>query len=264
MNIRNLFAVIVAFFINTNMWAWAQEEGEVITNDVTSELILGGEVSAVTYNRYHTDDGHVWHDERVGQLDLWIDIKGGFWIDLWGSVATEGRHDGENFGDEIDFGVGKTTEVTLSDEAIANIDIGLYYFDIAEVTKFNGDTDAWRIHMEATGEGCLAIEDVLKPFVKVQAYKASTESWDSLIFVGVKGDYGITDKLSLDARAYTMYDSGLWDNVSGYLVGAEIAAHYALFEDLTADISVGHTDPMSSGDYRSEQTTWGFGLTYSF
>lgn len=80
------------------------------------------------WSQYLFSNGFVAHDEPVVQGNFHLDLEGGLYMNLWGSLALSSRGDSPNFGDEVDYKVGYITDL-----GGLSLDLSASYFDIGTI-----------------------------------------------------------------------------------------------------------------------------------
>jgi len=207
-----IVSIILASILVTSQAA----ENNTNSNWSVSDITLSSQVA----NQYLAfGSGTVLYDKPVLHSDLRVNLQNGIYFDLWNSTPLNTGW-GENYGSEVDYGVGWNGPLSklgvtgpLSDLGIS---IGTSYFDEPKVGSFGGG-DTLYSHLTVT-----------KSFTHLSV-SAEFENYLTMPETGIRGGnlYSIgasksmsffKDRLSATTSLAAVYDSGGYGMDKGFLL----------------------------------------------
>lgn len=175
-----------------------------------------------------SDTGTRLHDKPVVQSNLNVQLKNGFYLNLWGSKSLDREPPAENFGNEIDYMVGWTGAV-----GPINADLNVAYWDISDRLLFQGHGDVVQLTIEVSKEFGFGVHTIT-PYVKLEpTFPLDGTADGAYVHVGVRHKLNLTDSVAFTQGGRIIYDSGVFGNVSGYNFRYDSAFAWNLSKNVT-------------------------------
>ncbi|MFA4916896.1 MAG: hypothetical protein WC560_09530 [Syntrophales bacterium] len=205
------------------------------------------------WSRYLGDNAGIFYPKPVVWYDLYADLPGGWYADIWISNGLDDREFSNNTGDEIDVSAGYTGQFFF-----LSYNIGILYCDAYEVWNFpNGDlikSYACLTYSLVSWNIAFAVEHYIPGGDKMEG------GW--LFYLSVCRVWELSPRWTLNGLFGPRYDDGAFGLDSGYYAGADFELDYQLSDTMTIGPAVRAKTPISHMD-DGRNTDIVYGITFS-
>ncbi len=211
------------------------------------------ELSTKMASQYVGTGGGVLVNKAVQQTNLFIPLSGGFYADIWNSLAVEGDEK------EIDWTAGWSGSL-----ATLSVDLGVSYYDCGQL--FASQDDIVNPYFEISKLFKLSASQSLTPSVRIES-PILVADWSlagTFTHVGVKHVWQATERLSLAQTVKVVHDNGAYDMDSGFIGKYSASLNVAATKSITLNASVDISKPFGSINDRELEVTPNIGVVIRF
>lgn len=233
---RLFFLAVVMFFFTASASAETS-----LTTDCT------------VWSKYHGADGSVYDPDLSLQCNATVSNDGwygGVWV-------AEDFDNNADFGNEVDFHVGKSGQISLF-----SYDVGAQYFVLHQPTLDSGDVA--NVYLKLSLPEVANVWGVrLSPYAKLDYYTPIGDAPASGTFyrAGIVGETSLTNGWTLSIDRQLTYDDGAFGADSGWLAFTNLSLGYAVNETVTVAGLLKHSIPLGDDSFRESEVSFGFSLT---
>lgn len=248
---RKLAQALMTVFMGCQMVA-ADEQDEKL------QLTL----STKAWSSYVFNSGVEFHDEPVVQTDAFLQLRHGFYLDLWWSAGLDDTYLSSNFGDEVDYTVGWSDDVGKK----LILDVGVSYFDIINLFDSGETSDVIKSYAKLSRTFPVGRIHELTPLFAIEWHKPLKGNFDGVYtWTGLRYRWQVSDLFSLNSEAGLLYDSGAYGFESAIVWYANAELSWQLNETISLQLpSVRLTTPLGHKPDRETQLVFGAGMSFNF
>lgn len=225
----------------------------VIIIFVSTITANAAELSIKTATQYIGNNGSAVVKHAVQQTNIFIPLPGGFYADIWNSLATEGSEK------EIDWTAGWTG-------SIANLDlnIGVSYYDFDALFFSKGDVLNPCIEISKAFK--ISESQTVTPSLKFETPILVNDGSIAGVFthVGVKHVWQASDQFSVTQNVKIMYDNGVYGMDDGFVGKYSMSLGMTVTKSITLNALMDISKPFGSIHDRKIEITPGVGVTIKF
>lgn len=246
---RSIVGIVILCFVSVfSSTVFSQELSLKLTSTVRSQYVFG--------------NGGVASDKPVVQTDLFVGLANGFWCDIWGSMPLDVHNTGKDYATELYATAGWTGKVG---DYLLTLYVG--YDDLHRTGTFDGG-DCVAVVGEVSREFKLSETLSLSPFLHVETYFTmdGKTCGDTLPRLGMYYSWQIAERVSLDGKAYLLYDPGVFGGQTAVVGNIEGALHWKLSDNITFECPyVRYISPLNFvSDGRRGEWIYGAGISIGF
>lgn len=214
---------------------------------------VAGELSTKTATQYVGNNGSVIVNKAVQQTNLFIPLSGGFYADIWNSLAINGDEK------EIDWTAGWSGAV-----AALNVNLGVSYFDCGQL--FASKDDIVNPYFEISKSFKLSDNQSLTPSVKIESpiLNDNFSLAGTFTHIGVKHVWQATERLSVVQNVRIMHDDGAYGMDSGLVGKYSFSLGVITTKSITINASIDISKPFGSINDRKTEVTPSIGMAIVF
>ncbi len=206
-------------------------------------------VKSLFRSQYVFGNGNLVSEKPVIQSDIFASTKDGFWADAWWSLPASLENIGDNYATEFYLTVGRSGKVSDF-----NLTLGAGLDDLNPVATLDA-TDFLIIISEISKDVPISESFTISPFIRTETNFTFDGTVTGVILprVGSYSSLKIGERVSLDGKAYIIYDPGILSDQIGLVGNVEEALHFKI-GDIMAEIPfIRFIGPIGESDGRKKE-----------
>ncbi len=201
-------------------------------------------------------------DKRTVQTDILFTLPNNFYFEFWHSAGTNDSDLSSDFGDEIDWILGKSFKLKNF-----NIDLGIAYYDYVDLLKMPKG-DVVHPHFEINKTFSLLQNLTITPYSRIKfplLIKNHKIEKGTLLHTGVKQEFNFTPKLKLNNGIQILYDDGTTGAKKSAVFLYDLALNYKITKKFNLNFfSLTLATPLVKTIDRETETIFNFGIAVNF
>lgn len=201
-------------------------------NWVSGLAPASGSFTLQVRNKSVFSSGYNAHDDPSMVADLFIKLKCGLTLDIWGTMPTDTSDFNEDFGTEVDYSLGWSKKVKGY-----LLTFGVAWYDLKQVGDIEG-SDFFNFSFEISRDYKVSQELMLTPFFRVEMNVSPDGSagHDLSPRLGVKYGLDLPGDFALGGRVFLQYDPGTFGFDTAYIGNYEVGLTWKIHEHVILEI----------------------------